>query len=60
MSLAVCNCDAVSALPTKSAVTFLAVKSPDASRATIAFAVLTLVAVVAEFATFPLVVIVAR
>jgi len=36
------------------------IKLPDASRATIAFAVLALVAVVAEFATLPAVEIVAN
>src|SRR5260221_4658058 len=47
-------------LPVKFAVMVPAEKLPDASRATIAFAVLVLVAVVAEFATLPAVEIVAN
>ena len=50
---------AVVALPFKFAVIVPAEKLPDASRVTIAFAVLALVAVVAELATFPAVEIVA-
>jgi chromate transport protein ChrA len=50
---------AVVALPLKFAVIVLAAKSPDASRDTMVFAVFTLVAVVAEFATFPALLIVA-
>src|SRR5256885_15268485 len=48
------------ALPFNVAVIMFALKFPDASRATIAFAVLALVAVVAELATFPAVEIVAN
>ena len=51
---------AVVALPLKFAVIVPAEKLPDASRATIALAVLALVAVVAEFATLPAVEIVAN
>src|SRR5438045_5623797 len=50
---------AVVALPLKFAVIVPAEKLPDASRATIAFAVLVFVAVVAELATLPAVEIVA-
>jgi len=50
---------AVAALPFNAAVIIPAAKLPDASRDTIAFAVLLLVAVVAELATFPAVLIVA-
>lgn len=49
---------AVVALPAKLAVMMFALKLPLASRATIAFAVFDCVAVVAEFATLPEVVIV--
>jgi len=48
------------AAPVKLAIIVPALKFPDASRATIAFAVLTLVAVVAELATLPAVEIVAN
>src|SRR5207247_2342764 len=48
------------AAPAKLAIMVPAVKLPDASRATIAFAVLRLVAVVAELATLPAVLIVAN
>ena len=51
---------AVVALPLKFAVIVPAEKLPDASRETIAFAVLALAAVVAEFATLPAVEIVAN
>src|SRR5262249_5533251 len=50
---------AVVALPFKFAVIVPALKFPDGSRDTIAFAVFAFVAVVAEFATLPAVVIVA-
>ena len=60
ISLAVSNAVAVSALPTRLAVIVPALKSPDASRATIAFAVLALVAVVALLLTFPAVLMAAR
>jgi hypothetical protein len=52
--------DPAGAAPTSVAVTVPAEKFPDASRATIADAVFASVAVVAEFATFPAAVIVAR
>ena len=58
--VAVVEVVAVVALPFKLAVIVPAEKLPDASRATIAFAVLALVAVVAEFATLPAVEIVAN
>ena len=58
--LASSSAEAVLALPRSVAVMFLAEKSPDASRATIAFAVFKFVAVVAEFAILPDVVIVAK
>src|SRR5204863_190066 len=51
---------AVVALPVKFAVIVPAEKLPDASRATIALAVFALIAVVAELATFPAVLIVAN
>ena len=57
---AVSSVDAVEALPIKVAVILRAVKSPEPSRATIAFPEFKLVAVVAEFATLPAVVIVPK
>ena len=48
------------AAPMRLAITVPAEKLPDASRATIAFATLVLVAVVAELATLPAVLIVAN
>ena len=56
----VCNAVAVEALPDSAAVIVPAVKFPDASRATMALAVLALAAVVALLDTFPAVLIVAR
>ena len=52
--------DAVEALPIKVAVILRAVKSPEPSRVTIAFPEFKFVAVVAEFATLPAAVIVAK
>ncbi len=53
MFLAVSSAVAVEALPVKAAVTVPAAKLPEPSRATIALAVFTAVAVVALLLTFP-------